>query len=120
MGKKFDSSKTNKHILYLDANNLYGFCMTQYLPHKNFRFLTEEEITEFDIHLTDSKSKFGYILEVDLVYPVEIHEQHQDFPLAPEKLIVKTRVIHTKLMTDLLIHIKMLKKLNMLDLIILL
>ena len=29
----------------------------------------------------------GYILEVDLEYPKELHETHNDYPLAPEKMV---------------------------------
>ena len=43
---------------------------------------------EFDVALISKKSQTGYIFEVDLEYPDELHELHNDYPLAPEKLAV--------------------------------
>ena len=40
------------------------------------------------IILINDKNPIGYFLEVDLEYPEEFHELHNDFPLAPEKLAV--------------------------------
>ena len=34
---------------------------------------------------------FGYILEVDLKVPDELHVLHNDYPLAPEKQFLMTR-----------------------------
>ena len=41
-----------------------------------------------DIHSIPRDASRGYILEVDLDYPEEIHDQHADYPLAPEKVKV--------------------------------
>ena len=35
----------------------------------------------------------GYFLEVDLKYPDELHELHNDYPLAPEKLAVSSDML---------------------------
>jgi hypothetical protein len=40
----YDKTKPNSYICYLDANNLYGWAMSQYLPYKKFRFMSDEEI----------------------------------------------------------------------------
>ncbi|KAK6998843.1 hypothetical protein BgiMline_008450 [Biomphalaria glabrata] len=82
---KFDKTK-RKWIIYLDANNLYGWAMSQPLPLKDFKWLTEEDISSLDINNISDDAETGYILEVDLEYPEELHDQHNDFPLAPEKI----------------------------------
>ncbi len=76
----YDPSLPSQHIMYLDANNLYGWAMSKPQPHKNFRWMKEEE-------LKDWRSK-PCILEVDLEYPKELHDLHNEYPLAPERLIV--------------------------------
>ena len=72
-------------IIYIDANNLYGKAMTFPLPHHSFRWMSAEEVAEFDVfrhvHMNEGD---GYILEVDLEYPSELHLQHNAYPLAPE------------------------------------
>lgn len=78
-------------ILYLDANNLYGGSMRYPLPYQDFRWMTEQEIQDFnpynDIRMENGP---GYILEVDLSYPKHLHKKHNAFPLAPEnKTITK-------------------------------
>ena len=83
-----DSSKPNSWILYLDANNLYGHAMSQSLPTGGFRWLEENEINAFDVHQVADDSEKGYVLEVDLEYPRELHDEHDAYPLAPERLQV--------------------------------
>ena len=72
------------YIMYLDANNLYGWTMVQKLPVsglsgglKRMSWLTLGYGSEGDL---------GYVLEVDLDYPSEIHDLHSDYPLAPENM----------------------------------
>ena len=77
--------EASKYIMYLDANNLYGWAMSQYLPTGGFKWLTEEEV---DLSKFDDESKKGLILEVDLEYPEELHNLHNDYPLAAEKIKV--------------------------------
>ena len=81
-----DISKESKYITYLDANNLYGWEMSQYLPYSGFKWLNQKEIDRFDVNSTDENSSVGYILELDLGYPSELHCLYSNYPLAPEKL----------------------------------
>ena len=74
--------------MYLNANNLYGWAMTQYLPYGRFKWLNKKEIYEFDLNLVKENSSTGYLLEVDLEYLSELHDLHNDYPLAPEKLVI--------------------------------
>ena len=78
----YDSSEKSKCIAYLDANNLYCWAMNQYLPYRGFKWLNQKEIINFCL---DENSSIGYLLEVDLEYPSELHELHNNYPLAPEK-----------------------------------
>ena len=56
------------------------------MPYSEFKWLNQKEIDKFDINLISENSLDMYILEVDLEYPDELHELHNDYPLAPEKL----------------------------------
>ena len=80
----YDSKKT--FISCLDMNNLYGWAISEYLPYGSFKWL--KNIDKFDVMPINDKSSIGYFLEVDLKYPIELHELHNDFLLAPEKLAV--------------------------------
>ena len=84
----YDPSKPNSWITYLDANNLYGTAMSEPLPKGNFRFLSQDEISDFDIMKIPTHGDTGYIVECDLQYPSELHELHSDYPMAPEHLAV--------------------------------
>ena len=86
--KEYNEKKPSKYIMYLDANNLYGWSMSQYLPTGGFRWMTEKQINKIDLTKYDEKSNKGLILEVDLEYPEKLHDLHNDYPLAPEKVKV--------------------------------
>ena len=82
----YDPTKPSKFITYLDMNNLYGWAMSSYLPYGAFKWL--KNVDEFDVNSVSKKNRIGYILEVDLEYPDELHVFHNDFPLAPEKIAI--------------------------------
>ena len=82
----YDPKKPSTFISYLDMNNSYGWAMSEYLPYEGFKWL--KNVDEFDVMSINEKSLIGYLLEVDLKYPDELHELHNDYPLAPEKLAV--------------------------------
>ena len=86
--KTYYDEKSSKYIVYLDANNLYGWAMSQYLPTGGFRWLTENQINKLDLARYKHDSKKGLILEVDLEYPKKLHNLHNDYPLGPEKVKV--------------------------------
>jgi hypothetical protein len=74
-------------LIYFDANNLYGKAMSYALPLRDHRFMSSQELVDFDpardITLDDGP---GYILEVDLDYPRKLQLRHNSFPLAAESL----------------------------------
>ena len=87
------SIKPSKFIMYLDANNLYGWAMSQYLLYGRFKSLNQKEIDKFDVNSIKENSLDGYILEVDLEYSDELRELYNDYPLAPEKLKINHDVL---------------------------
>ena len=82
----YDPNKPSTFITYLGKNNLYGWAMSEYLPYREFKWL--KNVVELDVMSINEKSDVGYILKVDLKYPDKLHELHNDYPLAPEKLAV--------------------------------
>ena len=91
--KEYDDKAPSKYIMYLDANNLYGWAMSQYLPTGGFRWMTQKQIDKTNLALYKEDSKKGLILEVDLDYPNELHDLHNDYPLAPEKVKVTDNML---------------------------
>ena len=47
-----------------------------------------KNVDRFDVNSINEKSEIGYFLEVDLKYPDKLHELHNDYSLAPQKLAV--------------------------------
>ena len=87
----YDSSKESKSIVYLDADNFYGWAISQYLPYGEFKWLSQKEIGKFDVNLI---SKFdGYILEFHLEYPDELRVLHNDYPLVAKKLEISNDML---------------------------
>ena len=86
--KTYDEKAPSKYIMYLDANNLYGWAMSQYLPNGGFKWMTKNHIDKIDLAKYTEDSNKGLILEVDLAYPEELHDLHNDYPLGPEKIKV--------------------------------
>ena len=87
----YDPEKPSTFITYLDKNNLYGWVMSEYLPFGKSEWL--ENIDEFIINLINKKSDTEYFLEVDLEYLDELHELHNDYSLAPEKLAISSDML---------------------------
>ena len=83
--KNYDSKKENIFIQYLDANNLYGWAMSNLLPIGDFRWLSEKNIKYYEKNPDQITS---CTLEVDLEYPEELHDSHNDYLLATENVEV--------------------------------
>ena len=83
--KDYNPDKESVYIQYLDANNLYGWAMSQPLPTHGFKWmknLTKEKVIKI---LSRKDGQNGFIFEVDLNYPKSLWKEHNDYPLAPEK-----------------------------------
>lgn len=112
MGKQYDPNIDTSHIFYVDANSLYPSAMIQPLPKGNFKW--KYPIENVDKHMAQlpelnehqqarsnnvakawekrilewkHDAQKGYIFEVDLEYPVQLHDLHNDYPLCPETMI---------------------------------
>ena len=95
--KEYNEKAPSKYIMYLDANNLYGWAMSQYLPTGNFKWMSDKEIKQINLgkYKADGKKgpKKGLILEVDLEYPPELHDMHNDYPICPERVKVSNNML---------------------------
>ena len=82
MIKSIESS----YLMYLDANNLYGWAMSQKLPVNGFKWV--EKLSKFNerfIKSYNENSDKGYFLEVDVEYPQNLLNSHKDLPFLPER-----------------------------------
>lgn len=59
----YNPGEPTSYILYLDANNLYGWAMSQPLPVGEFKWMTEEQLNQFDVTQVLDDAPVGYILE---------------------------------------------------------
>ena len=81
MGTEFDPTKDSKFISYLNANKLYGWAMSKQLPTSGFEWMTDDELDDWK-HLS-------CFLEVDLQYPEDLHDLHNDYPLPSESVKIE-------------------------------
>ena len=88
--KNYDKNKPSKYVVYLDENNLYGWAMQQSLPYGGFEWIDPEE---YQLEKVSPDSSVGHILEVDLEYPVELHDDHNDYPFCPEHVVVTENML---------------------------
>ena len=84
--KDYDKEKPKNYIIYLDMNNLYGHAMSQYVPYADFKWVKNVDKIKQKLMNMKSNSSTGYILEVDLEYPKELHDIHNGYSLVPEKI----------------------------------
>ena len=89
MGDRHVQSDENKQILYIDANNLCGWAMSQCLPTGEFEKLPLnpcnyilEQLVEDLLQIPDD-NEYGFFIECDLLYPAEIKEKTKNFPFCP-------------------------------------
>ena len=82
----YNPNEKSSYISYLDANNLYGVSMSCKLPYKDFEWVNGNDISINDImNYNEDTDNIAYVLEVDLEYPNELHDLHNDYPLACER-----------------------------------
>ena len=110
--KKYDKNKESSYLKYLDPNNLYGWEVPQKRPVGNFKLMEKDHISKF-IKDYDENSDKGYILEVDVDYPKNLHKLHSDLPFLPErmKIIKSTKLVcNIRNKENYVVHIRALKQ----------
>ena len=88
MGDRYIESDENTKLLYIDANNLYGWAMSQYLPTGEFEklhFPEEFELEQIieDLTFIPDDNDYGFFIQSAMLYPAEIKEKSKNFPLCP-------------------------------------
>ena len=104
MGAEFDPTMKSKFISYLDVNALYSWMMLKPLPTSGFEWMTHDEI--------DDWKQLSCILDVDLEYPEDLHNLHNDCPLAPERVKmgnVEKLIQNVNIKTNYVVHYAILK-----------
>ena len=114
MGDKLNPNEDTTYLQYLDVNNLYGWAMSQPLPTGEFKWV---DVNPDEISKLATRTDKGYILEVDVNYPKDLHDSHNDLPFmcsrmeinGVEKLVPNLRdkksyVIHIQALNQVLQH----------------
>ena len=114
--ENYDPDKPCTYIQYLDANNLYGWAMSQPLPTSGFKWmknLTVDSVIKIlekeqaRQQKNEKYSPHGFVFEVDLEYPSELWQKHNDYPLAPERINidgVEKLICHFKPRKNYVVH----------------
>ena len=85
--KNHGKNKESSYLQYLDANNLYGWTMSQKLPVGDFKWVDDVSIfTEDFIKNYDEESDIGYSFVIDVEYPKSLHKLHSDLPFLPDRM----------------------------------
>ena len=111
--KNYDKNIESLYIEYLDANNLYGWAMSQKLPVNGFEWVKQKKLSKFNedfIKNYDENSNKGYFLEVDIDYLKELFNLHKDLPLPPERKKVEKKLCSIEDKKKYVTHIRALKQ----------
>ena len=112
--KNYGKNKESSYIQYLDANNLYGWAMSQKVPVNGFKWINDvTRIDEQFIQNYDEDSDKAYTLEVDVKYPKKLHDLHCDLPFLPERMKIdkcKKLVCNLRNKKKYVVHIRSLKQ----------
>ena len=88
--RSYDPKQELKHIIYLDAINLWGYGMSKFLPKTGFKWVDPKQ---FDLNKYTSNSSKVCVQEVDLEYPEELRQLRNDYSLAPDKIDIKREML---------------------------
>ena len=121
MGDLYDPNKESSYLQYLDADNLYGWAMSQPLPATKFKWVdikpSQGEAAQAQISALAASKIKGYLLEVDVKYPTDLHDSHNDLAFVCDKMKInkveklvpnlrdkKNYVIHIRALDQALRH----------------
>ena len=124
--EEYDSNKPTNYLQYLDANNLYGWAMSQPLPTGGFRWINCDNWNPKRlVDMFAAEKNHGYLLEVDVSYPKELHDLHNDIPfictkmkvngvekLIPNLYYKRKYIIHVRALKQVLDHGLVLEKIH--------
>ena len=100
------------YLIYLHANNWYGWAMSQKLPVNGFKWV--RNLSKFNEHFIknyDENSNKTYFIEVDDEYPKKLFSLHSDIPFLRErKKIKKCNVSNIQDKENYVAHIRALKQ----------
>ena len=114
MGSLYNPTQPTSYIMEVDANNLYGWAMSQEMPDGDFEWVSQDECREIELlmnyaedriaifdlglfnHWVTDEEKKSFIFEVDLHNPPELHDRDDDYPLALEVMIIEPEIIGEK------------------------
>ena len=114
MGSLYDPTQPTSYIMEVDANNLYGWAMSQEMPDGDFEWVRQDECREMELlmnyadgriaifdlgifnHRVTDREKKSVIFEVDLEYPSELYDRDDDYPLAPEVMTIEPDITGVK------------------------
>ena len=110
----YNPKEPSRYLQYLDANNLYRWAMSQPLPTGGFRWV---DVRPEEVEELSTREDRGYLIEVDICYPSESHDKHNDLPLmcgrmkignidklVPDLYYKKRYVIHIRALQQALDH----------------
>ena len=84
--KNYDKSIESSYSMHLDANNLYGWAMSQKVPVNGFKWVSDlSRFNEAFIKNYNENSNVGYFFEVDVEYLKNLFNAHKDLPFLPER-----------------------------------
>uniref|UniRef100_A0A336MAQ8 CSON012963 protein n=1 Tax=Culicoides sonorensis TaxID=179676 RepID=A0A336MAQ8_CULSO len=81
----YSSNHESSYLALLDFNNLYGFSLSESIAYGGFQWLTDNQITRFKVENIPDDGDYGYVLSVDIDYPSELHDEHNELPFFPER-----------------------------------
>ena len=110
MGDRFNPKSESNYLQYLDAHNLYGWAMSQPLPTGGFKWV---DVNPNEISELATRTDKGYVLEVDVSYPKELHNSQNDLPFMCERMEingVEKLVLNLRDKKNYIIHIQVLNQ----------